>query len=574
MDIKRGLLWFVFLFSLLTLWNNWNVYNGRAPMFGAAPPAGANLPNAPAAASASATAAVPAASPAAASAAAGATPAAAFKAEDVTITTDVFKATFDTAGAKLKRLELLQYQETKAEWLGDVVMDKFRGTSDKTPPKNVVIFDSTPESTYLAETGLTDANLPGIDSGYTVRPGARTLDNGSGGADSLQLVFDTEKNGVKLTKTFTFKRGQYAIDVKHEVTNNTAAAIAPTLDMRLVRDGTLPKNPRFAPNPYTGPAASSDSKNFEKQPFDKIAKNEDAPVKQSNNGWVAMIQHFFVSAIVPSANTAREVYTKTVGTNLYAIGNTLHYPSIAPGATAAIDATLYSGPQDTEALDKISSTLDLTRDYGMFAFVAKPIFAVMNLLHKFVGNWGWTIIAFTVLMKVVLFPLSASSFRSMAKTKQLQPKMQSIRDRYKEDPQKMNQAMMELYKTEKVNPLGGCLPVVVQMPIFIALYSVLSASVETRDAAWIGWVHDLSTPDPYSILPAVMAVAMFFQTKLSPAPPDPTQAKVMMFMPLMFSVMFFMFPSGVVLYYVVNTLLSIAQQQFVNKKLLADPKKT
>jgi YidC/Oxa1 family membrane protein insertase len=567
MDIKRGLLWFVFLFSLLTLWNNWNVYNGKAPMFGAAPPAGATLPNAPA--SANATAAAPAGANAAASATATAAPTEApFKAEDVTITTDVFKATFDTAGAKLKRLELLQYQETKAEWLGDVVMDKIHGVQDNGPRPNVVIFDNTAERTYLAETGLTDAGLPGIDSGYTVRAGSRTLDNG----DTLQLVFDAEKNGVKLTKTFTFKRGQYAIDVKHEVTNNTAAAIAPTLDLRLVRDGTLPKNPRFAPNPYTGPAASSDTKSFEKQPFEKIAKNEDAPVKQSNNGWVAMVQHFFVSAFVPPANTAREVYSKTVGTNLYAIGNTLHYPSIAPGATATIDTTLYSGPQDIDALGKVSSTLELTRDYGTyFTFVAKPIFAIMNALHKVVGNWGWTIIVFTVLMKVVLYPLAASSFRSMAKTKQLQPKMTSIRERYKDDAQKMNQAMMELYKTEKINPIGGCLPLLVQMPIFIALYSVLSASVETRDAAWIGWVHDLSTPDPYSILPLVMAVAMFFQTRLSPAPPDPTQAKVMMFMPIVFSVMFFMFPSGVVLYYVVNTVLSIAQQQFINKRLAAAP---
>ncbi|MBV8633008.1 MAG: membrane protein insertase YidC, partial [Burkholderiaceae bacterium] len=233
MDIKRGLLWFVFLFSILTIWNNWNVYNGKPPLFGAKPPAGAVLPNAPA--SAGATAATPAAASAAASATATASPTEApFKAEDVTVTTDLFKATFDTAGAKLKRLELLEYQETKAEWLGDVVMDKIRGTTDNGPRPNVVIFDSTAERTYLAETGLTDTGLPGIDTGYTVRPGARSLDKG----DTVQVVFDAEKNGVKLTKTFTFKRGQYAIDVKHEVTNNTAAAIAPTLDMRLVRDGT------------------------------------------------------------------------------------------------------------------------------------------------------------------------------------------------------------------------------------------------------------------------------------------------------------------------------------------------
>ena len=568
MDIKRGLLWFVLLFSLLTLWNNWNVYNGKAPLFGAKPPAEASLPNAPAAASAGATAAGTPAG-AAASATATAAPVDAFKAEDVVVTTDVFKATFDTAGAKLKRLELLQYQETKAEWLGDVVMDKFRGTNDKAPPKNVVIFDNTPESTYLAETGLTGAGLPGIDSGYTVRPGARALDNG----DTLQLVFDAEKNGVKLTKTFTFKRGQYAIAVKHEVTNNTAAAIAPTLDMRLVRDGTLPKNPRFAPNPYTGPAAYTDAEHFQKQTFEQIKDGKDPLAKQSNNGWVAMVQHFFVSAYVPAANVPRENYTQKVGDNLYAVGSTLHFPSIAPNASAALDITLYSGPQEMTALNQVSDTLYLTRDYGRTAIVAKPIFWIMDGLHSVIGNWGWTIIAFTILMKIVFFPLSAASFRSMAKTKQLQPKMQSIRERYKDDPQKMNQATMELYKTEKINPIGGCLPMVVQMPVFIALYYVLQLSIETRDAPWIGWVHDLSTPDPYSILPIIMAGLSFLQMRLSPAPPDPMQAKVMMFMPLMFSVMFFMFPSGVVLYYVVNTLLSIAQQQFVNKKLLGEPKK-
>jgi YidC/Oxa1 family membrane protein insertase len=566
MDIKRGLLWMVFLFSLLTLWSQWNIYNGKPPLFGPQPPSAA-APNASAAASAPATAATPAAANGIAGATATASPAEPpFKAEDVTVTTDVFKATFDTAGAKLKRLELLQYQETKAEWLGDVVMDKFHNVPEPAQRPNVVIFDNTAERTYLAETGLADAGLPGIDSGYTVRPGSRTLDG-----DTVQLVFDAEKNGVKLTKTFTFKRGQYAIAVKHEVTNNTAAAIAPTLDLRLVRDGTLPKNPRFAPNPYTGPAAYTESEHFQKQSFEDITKGKNAWPKQSNDGWVAMIQHFFVSTFVPAANTPRELYSKALGNNLFAVGSTQHFPSIAPGKSAEIDTTFYSGPQDTAALDKISGTLSLTRDYGMFKIVAQPIFMIMDQIHKLIGNWGWTIIAFTVLMKIVLYPLAAASFRSMAKTKQLQPKMTAIRERHKDDPQKMNQAMMELYKTEKINPIGGCLPLLVQMPIFIALYSVLSASVETRDAAWIGWVHDLSTPDPYSILPLIMAVAMFFQTKLSPAPPDPTQAKVMMFMPIVFSVMFFMFPSGVVLYYVVNTVLSIAQQQFINRRLAAAP---
>jgi len=566
MDIKRGILWFVFLFSLLTIWNNWNVHNGKAPLFGAAPPtasvapaAGAN-PAVPNAASAAAAANPAVAATATAAATPGETP---VKSEDIVISTDVFKATFDTAGGELKRLELLQYQETKSQMLWDVIVEKFRHTEDTAPPKNVVIFNDAPDQTYLAQTGLTDAAFPGMGSGYVARPGPRSLDSG----DTLQLVFDSEKGGVKLTKTFTFKRGQYAIDVKHDVTNNTAAAIAPTLDLRLVRDGKQPPTPRFAPTPYTGTAMYSEAEHFEKMPFEKIGKGEDKHVTKADNGWIAIIQHFFVSTFVPPEHMQREIYTKSLGGNLFAIGATMQYASIAPGATGSIDTTLYSGPQDSGSLAKVAAGLELTRDYGYTKIVAQPIFMIMEQIHKVLGNWGWTIIAFTVLMKIVFFPLSASSFRSMAKTKLLAPKMTAIRERHKADPQKMNQAMMELYKTEKVNPIGGCLPVLVQMPVFIALYSVLQASVETRNAPWVGWIHDLSTPDPLSILPVLMAVSMFVQTKLNPAPPDPVQAKVMMFMPLIFSVMFFMFPSGVVLYYVVNNMLSILQQWLITKKL-------
>jgi YidC/Oxa1 family membrane protein insertase len=295
--------------------------------------------------------------------------------------------------------------------------------------------------------------------------------------------------------------------------------------------------------------------------FEKIEKGSADYAKKADNGWVALIQHFFVSAFIPPQKMPREIYAKKVDTNLYAIGTILPVGSVAPGATASVDATLFSGPQDTALLEGVAPHFDLVKDYGFFTVVAKPIFWIMDQIHKVLGNWGWTIIAFTVLMKLLFFPLSAASYRSMAKMKVLTPKMTAIRERYKSDPQKMNQAMMELYKTEKANPIG--------MPVFIALYSVLQASVETRNAPWLGWIQDLSTPDPLSILPILMAIAMFIQTKLNPAPPDPVQAKVMMFMPLVFSAMFFMFPSGVVLYYVVNTTLSIAQQWVITKKLSA-----
>jgi YidC/Oxa1 family membrane protein insertase len=279
-----------------------------------------------------------------------------------------------------------------------------------------------------------------------------------------------------------------------------------------------------------------------------------------------MIQHYFVSAFVPPEKAPREIFTKKVD-NLYAVGNILPLGTIAPGATVSMDTRLYSGPQESETLIKVAPGLELVKDYGWLTIVAKPIFWLMVQIHNVLGNWGWTIIVLTIMIKLLFFPLSAASYRSMAKMKLVTPKMTAIRERHKGDPQKMNQAMMELYKTEKINPLGGCLPIVVQIPVFIALYWVLLASVEMRNAPWLGWIHDLASPDPFYILPVLMAVSMFIQTKLNPTPPDPIQAKVMMFMPIIFSVMFFFFPAGLVLYWVVNNILSITQQWFITRKL-------
>ncbi|HXA47464.1 MAG TPA: membrane protein insertase YidC, partial [Burkholderiaceae bacterium] len=485
--------------------------------------------------------------------------------EPITITTDVFKAVFSTEGGQLTHLELLKEKDTKSQWLWDVVMAKIRHTDTDAEPQNEVIFDDSPKLKYLAQTGLLGLTYPDHRSGYVARPGPRSLDN----SDQVQLILDSEKGGVKLTKIFTFKRGQYSIDVKHEVTNNTGAAITPSLYLQLVRDGNKPETARFAPSTFTGPALYTDADKFQTLKFEKIETGKDEHSSKADNGWIALVQHFFVSAFIPPQGTQREIYTKKIDTNLYAIGTILPMGSVAPGATANMDTILFSGPQDTALLQSVAPHFDLVKDYGFFTVVAKPIFWVMDQIHKVLGNWGWTIIAFTVLMKIVFFPLSASSFKSMAKMKLLTPKMTAIRERHKADPQKMNQEMMELYKTEKVNPIGGCLPVLIQMPVFIALYSVLQASIETRNAPWIGWIQDLSTSDPLSILPVLMAIAMFLQSKLNPAPADPVQAKVMMYMPLVFSAMFFTFPSGVVLYYVVNTTLGIGQQWLITRKLSA-----
>ncbi|WP_020693854.1 membrane protein insertase YidC [Noviherbaspirillum massiliense] len=547
MDIKRTVLWVVFSLSLLLLWDNWMRYNGKPSMFfptatqqqakpaaGAGAPAGNVNPDVPQASAAAPT--TPAVVPGTSAAAQG---------ERITITTDVIKADIDTLGGELVRLELLKQKDT---------LD---------PSKNVVLFDSSAQRTYLAQTGLIGGPFPNHKSNFVAKPGPRSLD----GRNDVQLVLESEQNGVKLTKTYTFQRGSYTIDLKHEVANQSGAPVNPSLYLQLVRDGSKPEGESRFYSTFTGPAIYTDAEKFQKLDFKKIEEGKAEHATKADNGWFALVQHYFVSAFIPPQNVAREIYTKKVGNNLYAVGEILPLGTVAPGATATMDTHLYSGPQESAVLEKIAPGLELVKDYGWLTIVAKPIFWLMTQIHKLLGNWGWTIIVLTILIKLAFFPLSAASYRSMAKMKTVTPRMQAIRERYKSDPQKMNQAMMELYKTEKINPLGGCLPIVVQIPVFIALYWVLLASVEMRGAPWLGWIHDLTAPDPFYILPILMAVSMFIQTKLNPTPPDPVQAKVMMFMPIVFSVMFFFFPAGLVLYWVVNNVLSIAQQWVITRNM-------
>ena len=557
MDInKRTILWIVFAVSLVVLWNNWMVSTGKPSMFAPAPAQVAKGTDAkksdlPAVASAaSATAAAAATTPGAQGEAAP------FKSERITITTDVIRADIDTLGGTIKRLELLQFKD---------------GVD---PTKNQVLFDADATKTYLAETGLIGApGLPNHTTGFVARPGARMLNDGN----QVQLVLEAEQGGVKLTKTFTFKRGDYVIDVRHDVTNTGAAPVKPELYLQLVHDGNKPAGDSYFNSSYTGPTLYTDADKYKKLKFESLEKAAQEAVKtgkpmvqdhptKADNGWIAISQHFFVSAFVPQDKLTRDIFTKKIDTNLYAIGTVQPLGTLAPGATVSNDAKLYSGPQESKLLDKVAPGLELVKDYGWLTIIAKPIFWVMEQLHKVLGNWGWTIIVFTILIKLAFFPLSAAGYRSMAKVKLVTPKMQAIRERYKGDPAKMNQATMELYKAEKINPLGGCLPILVQMPVFIALYWVLQASVEIRGAPWIGWIHNLAAPDPFYILPVLYAISMFITTRLNPQPADPMQAKMMMFMPLAFSVMFFFFPSGLVLYWVVNNVLSIGQQYLISKK--------
>jgi YidC/Oxa1 family membrane protein insertase len=540
MDIKRLILWFVFSVSLVFLWAGWQRSAPvPAPITASVPTSTVALSerkDIPTATTASPT--MPAAL---------ASDAPIQKYEVVTVTTDVVKAQFSTVGGELVYLELLKQK--------DIVHKD----------KNMILFDVRDRYTYVAQTGLIGGSFPTHKSLFTVEQGARDL----GTANEIKLVMRATEGNVTLTKTFTLHRGSYLVDIKHEVLNQSAAAINPILYLQLVRDGNKPEGESMLYSTFTGPAVFTDAEKFQKIDFEHIEKNNQDHAKKANNGWVALIQHYFVSAFIPLNKTEREIFTRKVGTNLYAVGTLLPLGQVASQHTVSMESKLYAGPQESHILEQVAPGLDLVKDYGWLTVISKPIFWLMEQIHKVLNNWGWTIIVLTVLIKLLFFPLSAASYRSMAKMKLVTPKMISIRERYKSEPQKMNQAMMELYRTEKINPLGGCLPILVQIPVFIALYWVLLASVEVRNAPWLGWITDLASPDPYYILPLVMAASMYIQTKLNPMPADPIQAKVMMWMPIVFSIMFFFFPSGLVLYWVVNNILSIAQQWVITKRMNA-----
>ncbi|MFZ5507310.1 MAG: membrane protein insertase YidC, partial [Pseudomonadota bacterium] len=317
----------------------------------------------------------------------------------------------------------------------------------------------------------------------------------------------------------------------------------------------------------TGPAFYTEAGKYQKVDFSDIDKGKAKFVTKAPDGWVALVQHYFVSTFVPAAGVEREFFAKKVGDNLYTAGVIVPVQPAAPGATSTVDVPLYAGPQIQSNLDAMAPGLDHVVDYGWLKIIASPMHWVLEKLYALVGNWGWAIILLTILIKAIFFPLSAASYKSMAKLRLVTPRMQQIKERHGNDRVRMQQEMMELYKTEKINPLGGCLPILIQIPVFIALYWVLLGSVEMRNAPWIGWITDLSIKDPYFVLPIIMGVTMFVQTKLNPTPPDPIQAKVMLFLPVVFTGMFLFFPAGLVLYWTVNNILSIAQQWQITRMI-------
>jgi YidC/Oxa1 family membrane protein insertase len=545
-DMRRTLLWVVFLMSLTFLWNNWNVHNGKPSMF-------APTPAKPAATTTAASGVPSPGQPGAAPSPASTTAAmAAVASEQRTVKTDLYEATFDTKGADLVKLVLLKHP------------------SDADPKQPLVLFDRSSARQYFAQTGLitpqSGVSLPNHHTLLKPLAGDTELKSGQ---DALTVAFESpETAGVKLRKSYVFKRGQYAITVRHEVINAGATPVQPELYLQLVRDGTVPPSSMFmAPTSFTGPAVYTEEKHFQKVEFSDIEKRKADYVKSADNGWIAMVQHYFNSAWLVAGKSQREFRTDRIGDNLYSIAMVMPLGSIAPGATVTHEAQLYAGPQEENRLEALAPGLELVKDYGWFAVIAKPLFWLLDKLHTLIGNWGWAIVALVVLLKIAFYWLNASAYRSMAKMKAINPRIMEMRERLKDKPQQMQQEMMRIYREEKVNPLGGCLPILVQMPFFIALYWVLLSSVEMRNAPWLGWITDLSAKDPYYILPLLMTGSTLLQTWLNPTPPDPVQARMMWIMPLIFSVFFFFFPAGLVLYWLTNNVLGIAQQWIINKRL-------
>lgn len=540
MDFQRISLLLIFSFSIFLLWDGWQKQQN---------------PVAPAMVAASSTPlASPNLVPVAKSSASLATVLAQQNTSNgqiVTVKTDYFRAEINTLGGDITRIELLKHFDTE----------------DRSKP--FVIFDQGVNHKYIAQAGLLGNGLPTHNSQFSIQANDYQIADNQ---DSVEIrLIAKSVNNTKVTKVFVFHKSSYLIDVKYEIENNSTDKISPSAYFQLVRDDVVPSGGSMFVPTYTGPAFYTELDKFQKIDFSSISKNKASVPKAADNGWAGMLQHYFVSAWVPQDNVQREFYAKHLENNLYSSGLILALNTIDPGKTGSVSVPLYVGPAQSN-LDSVAPGLGLTVDYGFLTIIAKPIFWLLTAIHGFVQNWGLAIIILTILIKLAFFPLSAASYRSMAKMRVVAPKLAKIKEQYSDDRERLNRAMMDLYKTEKINPLGGCLPVLIQIPVFISLYWAILSSVEMRYSPFYGWITDLSKADPYYILPIVMGISMVIQSKLNPTPPDPLQAKLMQIMPIAFSVVFFFFPAGLVLYSVVNNILSIAQQWYITRNTEAEAK--
>jgi YidC/Oxa1 family membrane protein insertase len=563
MDTQRLILFLVFSFSLMFLWEAYQKHVNPPALpakttTGTQTPAQApgqpqkpadvptTSPSAPAGGAATAPGAPPG-TPAAASAPQG---------EQVRVRTDLFTATIDSIGGVIS----------------EVALSRHRDATDPSKPYKVI---QRGDAVSIAQAGLLGEGLPNHRTQYRVLPGPRELPPGQ---DKLDVKLEaTAPNGDQVVQTLTFRRGSYVIDVTFEVKNATDQPQAPYAYFQLTRDTktALPQS-SWTPIAYTGPVVYNEADKFKKVDFSEIDKLAADPKRKppfttkADNGWVGMIEHYFANAWLPPSDSKveREFYVRRLDNGLYTTGLIVPMAPVAPGATGTTSTRLYAGPQEQDVIGALAPGFDLVVDYGIFTVLAAPLFWLLKWLHGLIGNWGWAIVVMTILIKLAFYPLNAAAARSMAKMKIVGPKLKALQEQYANDKQQLQIRMMELYKQEKINPLGGCLPILVQIPFFIALYWVLLSAVELRYAPWIGYIKDLSAPDPYFVLPVVYAITAYLQVKLSPTPiTDPMQARVMQIMPIAFSVLFIFFPSGLVLYWLVSNTLQIAQQWHVNRML-------
>lgn len=533
MDTKRLILFVIFSFSILMLWDAWQRQHAPEPTaIEAQQAADSSIPQAVTGKPATEQAELPKESGFHLQAG-----------QRIHVETDLFKADIDSIGGDLRKLELTKHK-----------------ASDSNDKDFVLLDDNAAPMLYVAQTGLIGADLPTHKTPFTSTANSYKLADGS---DKLEVRLTWNgSNGVQVDKIYTFHRGNYAVDVSYQIHNGGTAAIEPSVYYQIVHDSESNQGSRMMPT-FTGGAYYTEADKYKKLPFKDMAKADLS--KPTKDGWVGLVQHYFVSAWIPKEGLPREFYTKKLTDKIYSIGTVSALGSIAPGAALNVDAKFYAGPQTHSDLKAAAPGLEYTVDYGWLTVIASPLFWVLSAIEKLVHNWGVAIILLTVLIKLAFYPLSAASYRSMAHMRELAPRLQRMKEQYGDDRQKLQQAMMELYKTEKINPMGGCLPILVQIPVFISLYWVLLGSVEMRHAPFMLWIHDLSAVDPYYVLPLIMGATMIIQTRLNPTPPDPVQAKVMMIMPVVFSVFFFFFPAGLVLYWVVNNVLSITQQWHINR---------
>lgn len=464
--------------------------------------------------------------------------------------TDVYAVEIDTQGGDLRRADLIEYP---------VSIDK------KDEPTRLL--DDSGNLLFIAQSGLrpgsgTDAAQ--VPDHYAVYQAEQDEYRLADGQDQLQVRLQwRDESGVQVDKIYTFHRGSYVVDMDYTVRNQSAQPWAAHAYYQLQRQRPTESKSAFGIYTYTGGVIHGKEVKYEKIDFDAMDKN--ALSRPLTGGWAAMIQHYFVGAWIPPQDASHDYYSRSLGDNRYLLGMIGDGKAVAPGAEATFKARLYAGPKKQDQLGDVAEGLALTVDYGKLTFIADPIFWLMKQIHKLVGNWGWSIILLTLLIKLAFYKLSATSYRSMANMRKLTPRLTALKERYGDDRQKMNEAMMKMYKEEKINPLGGCLPILVQIPVFIALYWVLLESVELRQAPWILWINDLSAMDPYYVLPVLMGISMLAQHRLNPTPMDPIQAKVMMALPIVFTVFFAFFPAGLVLYWVVNNVLSVTQQWFITR---------